>query len=129
MCLALLGREAAPCHLPRPGKPPGSSPGSETRDSRVATAPQRESGTALGLDPFGSYLRIHFRSGAAVERVVRPGPGGPPVGTNSAAVDPINQLSPASSMGPPDGEFRQQHGTTVSPVMEPPLRIHHHRRR
>ena len=42
---------------------------------------------------------------------------------------PLPQVSPASSMGPPDGEFRQQHGTTSSPVMGPPRSIHHHRRR
>ena len=35
----------------------------------------------------------------------------------------------ASSMGPPRGEFRQQHGTTLSPVMGPPRSIHQRRRR
>jgi hypothetical protein len=30
------------------------------------------------------------------------------------------RVSPASGMGPPWGEFRQQHGTTLPPVMGPP---------
>lgn len=38
-------------------------------------------------------------------------------------------VSPASGMGPPSGEFRQQHGTTSPPVMGPPLSIHQRRRR
>lgn len=31
-------------------------------------------------------------------------------------------LSPASGMGPPGGEFRQWDGTSSSPVMGPPVR-------
>ena len=42
---------------------------------------------------------------------------------------PAPTLSPASGMGPPSGEFRQQHGTTPSPVMGPPGSIHQRRRR
>lgn len=39
------------------------------------------------------------------------------------------EVSFASWMGPPWGEFRQQHGTTFSPVMGPPGSIHQRRRR
>jgi hypothetical protein len=39
------------------------------------------------------------------------------------------QMSPASGMGPLCSEFRQQHGTTGSPVMGPPWSIHQRRRR
>ena len=38
-------------------------------------------------------------------------------------------MSPARSMGPLSGEFRQQHGTTLSPVMGPSRSIHLRRRR
>ena len=41
----------------------------------------------------------------------------------------VSAVSPASDMGPPRGEFRQRHGTTLSPVMGPPLSIHPRRRR
>ena len=37
-------------------------------------------------------------------------------------------LSPATGMGPPSGELRQQHGTTLSPVMGSPGSIHRRRR-
>jgi hypothetical protein len=44
----------------------------------------------------------------------------PPLDPHSLAGRPKQAMSPASGMGPLRGEFRQQHGTTLSPVMGPP---------